>query len=1018
MLSDDLTKQFYDWEQRGRGWQLWPTLVDLEPPYRPFLRSYRATQKPLDDGRRPTILSGAIDALKGAFSTRQPGSSDEPSIEETIAALYPDEPPETTFDTEIEEITFSLDVEAQVELKHVEQFILSLASLPNRVSFEVIGDGSAIWFQLACAPKDATSVRNYLRSFFAASIATPKKPLLKLLKEVESPVVVEFGLSEEFMRPIKVIDRIDPDPLRPVIATLEGLVEGEIGALQVIFQGTRFDWTQSILRSVSDGRGESFFIDAPEMYDLALEKVQHPLLAAIIRVIGVGENIERSWEIARGLGYGLMQLNEPMSNDLIPLENEEASFEDQAVGFAYRQTTRSGMIINSGELAGLVHPPSSLIRSEKLTRQTKATRLAPKPTGDSKYIIGQNEHAGMLRTVALNEQQRLKHIHVIGSTGTGKSTLLKNLIAQDIRNGNGIAVIDPHGDLIDDLLALIPEERFADTILFDPASLDNKYGINILSARSEFEKDVASSDLVALFRRFSSSWGDQMTSVLGNAIQAFLESDKPATLADLRRFLLEKDFRDAFLESVADEDIIYYWKHSFPLLKGNAQASIVTRLDSFLRPKLLRAVITQKAEVDFSDVMSGRRILLAKLSQGLIGMENSTLLGSLLVSKLHQAALARQDQRASFFLYIDEFQNFVTPSLASVLSGARKFGLGLVLAHQELRQISSQDAEVAESVISNPATRICFRLGDTDARKLRDGFAHFGVSDLQNLNVGEAIGRVDRSDNDFNVQVTKPQPVEEAVAIRRRTTIIEQSKRPMPIATAPPQKPPQTEAPIQPRTVPPVVKSKAKTMPAITDVQKLEPPPLVETAGTPSIIEAEPTVESPETSPTHRYLQTLVKQLAESKGYRAEIEAPTHDGQGRVDVALSKDSFRTAVEISVTTTDVHELNNINKCFNDGYDRVLLCCVDKRRIERIRSLAKGQLNESLLSRLMVCHPEDIVVFFQEEVMEEPKADALSEAKKVKGYRVKVKYQEPLDQTEKQRQVAQVVAKSIQRMQKKD
>ncbi|MBI3365271.1 MAG: type IV secretion system DNA-binding domain-containing protein [Ignavibacteriae bacterium] len=1017
MLIDELTTQFYAWERRGRGWQVWPVLVDLEPPYRPFLRSYTAPRKVQDDGRRPTLLSGAIEAFKGAFTTQPLGSTDEPTIEQYLDLVYPEEPPVSTFDTDIEEITFSLDVEAQVELKHVEQFILSLANLPHRVSFEVIGDGNTIWFQLACSPKDAISVRNYLRSFFAASIATPKKSLLNILKNAQEPVVVEFGLSEEFMRPIKVIDRIDPDPLRPLIATLEGLSDGEIGALQVLFQGTRYDWTESIMRSVSDGSGESFFVDAPEMFDLARKKVEHPLLSAVVRVLGVGESTERSWEIARGLGYSLMQLNEPMSNDLIPLENKVVSFVDQLQDFAYRQTCRSGMIVNSGELAGLVHPPSSLIRSDKLSRQTKTTRLAPKSMGESRYVLGQNEHAGIMRTVSLNDQQRLKHIHVIGSTGTGKSTLLKNLIAQDILNGNGIAVIDPHGDLIDDLLGLIPEERFENTILFDPASLDNKYGINILSAKTEFEKDVASSDLVALFRRFSSSWGDQMTSVLGNAIQAFLESDRTTTLADLRRFLLEKDFRDTFLESVVDEDIIYYWRHSFPLLKGNAQASIVTRLDSFLRPKLLRAVITQKAELDFGDAMSGRRILLAKLSQGLIGMENSTLLGSLLVSKLHQAALARQDQRVPFFLYIDEFQNFVTPSLASVLSGARKFGLGLVLAHQELRQISSQDAEVAESVISNPATRICFRLGDTDARKLRDGFAHFGVADLQSLNVGEAIGRIERSDNDFNLQVIKPQPVEDAVAAQRRTMIIDRSKRTIPPPVVPPQKHERTGQPIEPRVVRPIEKPADEAKPTTThEVRAGSPPPVPPKPSAP--VQTDSTSEPKENVQTHRYLQSLVKQLAESKGYRSDIEAPTGDGQGRVDVALSKAGVRIAVEISVSTSDVHELKNIKKCFADGCDKVLVCCVDKRRSQKIRSLAKEQLDESQQNQMVVCQPEDLVLFFQDEVTEESKAEEPSESKVVKWYRVKVKYQEPSDQEQKQRQVAQVVAKSIQRMQKRD
>src|SRR5262249_47618816 len=195
---------------------------------------------------------------------------------------------------------------------------------------------------------------------------------------------------------------------------------------------------------------------------------------------------------------------------------------------------------------------------------------------------------------------------------------------------------------------------------------------------------------VSAFRRFSTSWGDQMTSVLANAVLAFLESDQGGNLADLRRFLIERDFRKSFLETVRDPEVLYYWQKEFPLISQKPQGPLLNRLNTFLRPKLIRYMVAQKEnKLDFRTIMDEGKIFLAKLAQGAIGVENAYLLGTLIVSKLNQLVLSRQEQKESerrnFYLYVDEFQNFITPSMASILSGARKYHLGLILAHQDLR---------------------------------------------------------------------------------------------------------------------------------------------------------------------------------------------------------------------------------------------------------------------------------------------------------------------------------------------
>src|SRR5262249_49791561 len=212
--------------------------------------------------------------------------------------------------------------------------------------------------------------------------------------------------------------------------------------------------------------------------------------------------------------------------------------------------------------------------------------------------------------------------------------------------GEGVAVIDPHGDLIDEVLQRIPRKRLEDVILFDPGDEEYPIGLNILAAHSEAEKTLLESDLVSVFRRLSTSWGDQMSAVLGNAVLAILESERGGTLVDLRRLLVEPAFRKEFLTSVKDPHVVYYWTKEFPLLSGRPHGSVLTRLDTFLRPKPIRHMVAQKQSLlDFAQIMDQGKIFLARLAHGAIGEENAHLLGTLLVSKFHQIALGRQNLR-------------------------------------------------------------------------------------------------------------------------------------------------------------------------------------------------------------------------------------------------------------------------------------------------------------------------------------------------------------------------------------
>jgi hypothetical protein len=1004
-LTQRLTENFHFWELRGRGWLVAEYPVELEPPFEPFYHFQLTQGPPIDDSRKPTFLSSLAEMFSGSAGRPKEVLSYE------VAEPSEMEPEPYGDDSPIREFRLVLPTKQKVTLDIMEALLLNLSACAFPLSFELIGTHEATTVQLACRESDANSVRQQFKAYFHEISVDEQPEYLSSVWGGEHSVVVDFGLSKEFVRPLRKVGSLETDPLIGIIGALENLEPGESGVLQVLFQPVRHPWGESAMRAVTDWEGKPFFADAPEMVPYTKEKVKHPLYAVVLRIGATSPDEGNAWEIVRGLGGGLRHLADAQSNELIPLNNDDYEDSVHEAAFLTRLSYRTGMILNSEELVSLVHLPSITVRAEKLLRDVKKTKAAPAVAKGHELVLGENVHQGRRTTVSLSREQRLRHMYIVGATGTGKSTLLLNLIAQDMRQGEGIAVLDPHGDLIDKILANVPENRLGDVILIDPADSEYPVGLNVLSSHSEVEMNVLSSDLVAVFRRLSTSWGDQMNSVFANAILAFLESDRGGTLADLRRFLVEPDYRKSFLATVKDSEIVYYWLKEFPFLSGKPQGPILTRLDTFLRPKLLRNMVSQKEGLDFQKVLDGRKIFLAKLSQGLIGEENAYLLGTLLVSKIQQAAMARQSQdaagRSPFYLYVDEFQNFVTPSMASILSGARKYGLGLILAHQELRQLWNRDTEVAHSVLSNPGTRICFRLGDFDAQKLAEGFSSFDAAALQNLRIGEAVCRIERFEQDFNLDTESLQEVEPETARERQSRAIAMSRKKYAHPKA------EVEAKLAgERAVVPVEPSEPPPRPTKAQKAPVAKPPTEPE----ELTIAEPPPTPGKGGPQHKYLQALIKRMAEEKGFRAIVEKKLPNG-GSVDVSIEGDKKMIACEISETTTDQQEMKNIEKCLTAGYEKVILCSQEKKFLEKVQALASKGLKKSELNKVLFLQPEELYFLLEEEA-----AALAGKEERVKGYRVKTSFS-PVREGEKKAKrdaVAKVILDAIRRMkeQKKD
>ena len=920
-------------------------------------------------------MSSMVEKLARKLSTEPPPPPIIPEVEE--------EPePQVLFRDPLIELQTSLPAKLDISKDAFEQFLRNLFSCQEPVAFEMLGTPEQVSVQFAAHPNDASIVRRQLQSYFHEASFLPCEGALRDAWEScegDEILIVEFGLAREFMF---TLESGKLDPFVGIVAALSELQPGELALFQVLFESVEQDWSESMVNSVTHADGKPFFVNMPELATAAEKKVTRPLYAAVVRIAVKSELYERTVEIARHLAGSLRVFANPQGNELIPLTNEDYPFEDHIEDVLSRQSRRSGMLLNSDELIGFVHLPSSDIRSPALERETGKTKAAPAIARNERgSLLGTNVHIGKTVTVRLTPEQRVRHIHVIGASGTGKSTLLFNLIREDILNGAGVAVLDPHGDLVNKILGIIPAERVNDVVLVDPSDEAFSIGLNILSAHSDLEKNLLSSDLVSVFERLSSTWGDQMNSVLQKAIHVFLESSERGTLADLRRFLIEPAYRAEFLKSVRDPELLYYWQKAFPQLTGNRSIGpVITRIDAFLAPKPIRYMVSQtENRLDFGEIMDSGKIFLAKLPGGLIGKENAYLLGTLLVSKFQQLAMSRQEQemeaRNDFWIYIDEFQNFITPSMAEILSAVRKYRIGLTLAHQELHQLE-KNRDVASAVLSNPFTRVVFRVGDADAKKLADSFAFFESRDFQNLETGQAICRIERADNDFNLTVPFPEPVDPAQAKATRLAVIAASRAKYGTPRADVEaalfakfqsqefEPKGKKPKPAPSPTPKVDETKAPEIPKPTVSEKEVPPAVMKATAAPEK-EQKPDRTPPDLGKggaQHKAIQQRLKESAEQCGFYAVIEKEIPNGS--IDLFVERAGHGIACEISVTTTVDHEVGNAQKCLRAGFLRVAVICQDEARLQKIENSIVTSLGPELSKQVSYFQPDHFIAHLKE------------------------------------------------------
>ncbi len=370
----------------------------------------------------------------------------------------------------------------------------------------------------------------------------------------------------------------------------------------------------------------------------------------------------------------------------------------------------------------------------------------PTDQNDHVTVLGETSYRNQRRAFGIKRDDRRRHVYLIGKTGVGKTTFLANMVIQDIQNGEGLALVDPHGDFALAMLEYVPPERINDVVYYDPSDADYPIAFNVLETvpptdpRFSQEKNLVSSGLVGVFKKlWADSWGPRLEYILRNTILALIDNHGN-TLLGIVRMLVDKDFRKQIIDNIRDPVVKAFWIDEFAQynerFRSEAISPIQNKVGQFLTSSIIRNIVGQPTStINLHEIMDEGKILIMNLSKGKIGEDNAALLGAMMITKIQLAAMDRarmpEEQRRDFHLYVDEFQNFATESFASILSEARKYRLNIIMAHQYITQMAE---EVRDAVFGNVGTTACFRVGAYDAEYLeREFMPYFTETDLVNL---------------------------------------------------------------------------------------------------------------------------------------------------------------------------------------------------------------------------------------------------------------------------------------------
>ena len=689
-----------------------------------------------------------------------------------------------------------------------EQLFTALSSFGVRSGF--LGSKEYLSLEIACTDKKISFYINCpksLRELVEKQIHAQyphafidEVPVYNPFPEGATVEAVEMELAKNYVYPFRTYKAMESDPLNAITNAMSKLLEQEGASIQFVIAPAGDAWQSRPRRMALEiqqgknpdivgqgvfsklarevGKGVSHAIvggkkeeqtrkdlsglESPisltpmqqEIVKRLEEKASRPGFKTNIRVIAAS-NIPGNAKLhVSNITSAFLQFNMPPFNSLKIKQKKKETVIKDYIFRIFREPMFGNQILNTEELTSLWHLPNSFLETPNI--KWLISKKAPPPIDMPRegLLLGRNEYRGQETKVFMARDDRRRHAYIIGRTGTGKTEIMKNMAVQDIINGEGLCVIDPHGDFIEDILPHVPKARAEDVILFEPADVERPMGLNMLEAPDEAQKDFAVQEMISIFYKLVTDpamLGPMFEHNMRNAMLTLMaDEENPGTLVDIPRIFTDTDFQKYKVSKLKDPLVRAFWEKEMAKTsdfhKSEMLGYLVSKVGRFVENGMIRNIVGQGTSAfNFRQIMDEGKILLVNLSKGRIGEMNAKLLGLIIVSKLQMAALSRADireaERKDFYLYVDEFQNFITDAFESILSEARKYRLNLIIAHQYLAQLEqaagaqgAASKSLRDAVFGNAGSMIAFRIGVEDAEAIAKEMAPtFNEFDLVNV---------------------------------------------------------------------------------------------------------------------------------------------------------------------------------------------------------------------------------------------------------------------------------------------
>jgi hypothetical protein len=706
----------------------------------------------------------------------------------------------------------------------------------DHISFEIAAVQKKISFYINCSHDLRDLIEKQIHAQYPHASIEEVRPYNLFVPGSEQSLT-ELVLQKRQVYPFRSYKQTESDPLNAITNAMSKLDETEGAAVQLIISAAGDSWQEtprkmaleiqqgknpeilekgslekaldgfgSTLRESTIGKssydsdhkdlsGERSPIHLTPMQQEIVkrleEKASRPGFHFNLRLITSAPTRHLADMHMKNLLSSFMQFSMPPFNGFKPKKKNPKT---TLVDFLFRvYNNDSNNILNTEEIASIWHLPTQFVETPNIKWLTSRRAPAPLEIATEGVTLGYNVFRGVRTEVKIAREDRRRHMYLIGRTGSGKTNLMLNMAVQDIKNGEGVCVIDPHGDLVEDILRQIPKERAEDVILFEPFDVERPLGLNILEVRNEEEKDFAVQEMISIFYKLVTDpamLGPMFEHNMRNAMLTLMaDSDHPGTVAEIPRIFTDVDFQKYKVSKVRDAVVRNFWEKEMAKTsdfhKSEMLGYLISKVGRFVENSMMRNIIGQShSSFDFRDVMDNGKILLINLSKGKTGEINSKLIGLMIVSKLQMAALSRADipeeQRRDFYLYVDEFQNFITDAFSTILSEARKYKLNLIIAHQYLGQLEQSagaqgagSKDLRDAVFGNAGTELCFRIGVEDAEVMSKEFSPvFNEFDLVNVERFNAFIKLmikGSASKPFNITMYPPPSgasLETAAAIR------------------------------------------------------------------------------------------------------------------------------------------------------------------------------------------------------------------------------------------------------------